>query len=152
ARATVAVNDGNLSLTNLTVTAGKTSVHGRLGVKLSTPIEVDGDIAADDVDGAVLSALLLGLPAAATPGGNSWSSEPIGAGAFSVVNGSIVFKFDHAAFSPTLAARDLTGILLLQPARITVKDIGGSIAGGRLGGELTFHHNAEGFVGQGHVE
>jgi hypothetical protein len=152
ARATVAVSDGDLSLTNLTVTAGKTSVRGRLGVKLSTPIVVDGDIAADDVDAAALSAMLLGLPVAAAPGGNSWSSEPIGAGAFSVVNGSVAFKFDHAAFSPTLAARDLSGVLLLQPARITVNDIGGSVAGGRLGGELTFHHNVDGFVGQGHVE
>jgi uncharacterized protein involved in outer membrane biogenesis len=152
ARATVAVNDTDLSLTNLTVTAGKTSVRGRLGLKLSTPIEIDGDIAADDIDAAALSAMLLGLPITGAGGGNSWSSELIGAGAFSAVNGSLAFKFDHAAFSPTLAARDLTGVLRLQPARIAVNDIGGSIAGGRFGGELTFHHSADGFVGQGHIE
>ena len=33
-----------------------------------------------------------------------------------------------------------------------MNDIGGSIAGGRLGGELTFHRNAEASSGQGHVE
>ena len=83
ARATVAVSDTDLSFTNLTVTAGKTSVRGRFGLKLSSPIEIDGDIAADDVDAAALSAMLLGLPVAAAAGGNSWSSELIGAGAFS---------------------------------------------------------------------
>jgi large subunit ribosomal protein L24 len=152
ARATVAVSDTDLSFTNLTVTAGKTSVRGRLGLKLSSPIEIDGDIAADDVDAAALSAMLLGLPVAAAAGGNSWSSELIGAGVFSTANGSLAFKFDHAAFSPTLAARDLTGVVRLQPARIAVNDIGGSIAGGRLGGELTFHRNADGFAGQGHID
>jgi large subunit ribosomal protein L24 len=152
ARATVAVSDTDLSFTNLTVTAGKTSVRGRLGLKLSSPIEIDGDIAADDVDAGALSAMLLGLPVAAAAGGNFWSSELIGAGAFSTANGSVTFKFDHAAFSPTLAARDLTGVVRLQPARIAVNDIGGSIAGGRLGGELTFHRNADGFSGQGHID
>jgi large subunit ribosomal protein L24 len=152
ARATVAVSDTDLSFTNLTVTAGKTSVRGRLGRKLSSPIEIDGDIAADDVDAAALSAMLLGLPVAAAAGGNSWSSELIGAGVFSTANGSLAFKFDHAAFSPTLAARDLTGVVRLQPARIAVNEIGGSIAGGRLGGELTFHRNADGFAGHGHID
>ena len=64
----------------------------------------------------------------------------------------MAFKFDHAAFSPNLVARDLTGVMQLQPARIAVNNIGGGIAGGRLGGELTFHRDADGFAAQGRIE
>ncbi len=151
ARATVAVTDTDFSFTNLTVTAGKTSVRGRVGLKLSNPIEIDGDIAADDVDAAALSALLLGLPSTAA-GGTGWSSEPIGAGAFSAVSGSIAFKLDHAAFAPALVVNNFAGTVRFQPARIVIGDLGGSLAGGNLGGELTFHRNSDGFAAQGHVE
>jgi large subunit ribosomal protein L24 len=150
ARATVALTGTDLAFTNLSVTAGKASVRGRVGLKLSTPIEIDGDIAGDDVDAAALSALLLGLPSSA--GGAGWSSEPIAAGAFSAAKGSLTFKLDRATFAPALVVSNFTGVARFQPARIVVGDLGGSIAGGRLGGELTFHRNSDGFVAQGHVE
>ena len=151
ARATVALTDTDFSFTNLTVTAGKTTVRGHVGLKLSDPIEVDGDIAADDMDAAALSALLLGLPSTAA-GATGWSSDPIGAGVFSAVNGSLVFKLDHATLAPALTVNNFTGTVRFQPGRIVIGDIGGSIAGGSLGGELTFHRSSDGFAAQGHVE
>ena len=99
------------------MTAGKSSVRGRLDLKLSSPIGIGGDIAADDVDAAAVAAMLLGLPSAAPSAGETWSPEPIGAGGFAAVNGTVNFKFDRAALTPSLIARDLKGVVQFQPPR-----------------------------------
>ena len=65
ASSSVAVAGRTLSFTDLTVAAEKVSLHGRLALKLSSPVGVDGDIEADDVDAAAVAAIILGLPSTA---------------------------------------------------------------------------------------
>lgn len=149
ARAAVAVNGAAVSLTQIAVAAGKASVRGRLAVDLTSPLGIDGDIGADNVDGARLAALLLGLPA---PGqGSPWSSQPVGAGAFGPMNGSVNFTFDHAALTPTLAASALKGVARFRPSEIALNDIDGNLAGGHVAGALAFRRDADGLVGHGHI-
>lgn len=131
-----------LSCTDLAMTVGKSSLHGRLDFKLSSPLGVDGDVEVDDVDAAGFSALLLGLPTAPPGSGTFWSPEPIGSGAFDAANGSVNFKLDRAALAPGLIARGLKGVLRLQPSEIALGNVEGQLAGGRLTGELTFRHDA----------
>ncbi len=153
ARAKVAVAGTSLSFTDIAVAVGKASLRGRLALDPSSPpIRINGDIEADDVDAAAVSAMLLGLPSAAPGAGARWSAEPIGAGAFAAMNGAVTFKLARAAFGPGLVARDLKGVARFQPSEIAVSDIDGSLAGGRLTGELTFRHDAEAFAAQGRVE
>ena len=142
----------NLTLTDLTVGIGKASAHGRLDIKLSRPLRIDGDVEADDIDAAAVAGFLLGLPSPAPGSGGVWSSEPDGPGAFAAANGAIAFKVARAALTPSLAARDVKGVLQLAPWEIDVNDLSGSLAGGRLGGQLTFHHDAEAFALRGRVE
>jgi uncharacterized protein involved in outer membrane biogenesis len=152
ARATVGLARAALSFNDLTMTAGKSSLHGRLDVKLADRLGVAGDIQADDVDAAAVLAMLLGLPGAAPNASRLWSAEPIGSGAFAVADGSVAFKIDHAAFSSALAVRDLKGVVRLQPSAIVLGDLDGNFAGGRLGGELTFRHDAFGLAMRGRAE
>ena len=62
ARAAVAVSGTDLSLTQIAVAAGKSSANGHLARQLASPVAIDGDVTADNVDGARIVALLLGLP------------------------------------------------------------------------------------------
>jgi len=152
ASATVAVGDNGLSFTNIAVAVGKESLRGRLALKLSRPIGIDGDVEADDADAAALSAMLFGLPSATPGSGAPWSSpQPIGAGAFGAVNGTLTFTLKRAAFTPSLVVRDFRGVARFEPAQISVSDIDGSLAGGRLTGTLGFHRNADALAAQGRV-
>ncbi len=150
--AIIGIAGADLSLTDLVVTTGKSSVRGRLDLKLSSPVGIGGDIAANEVDAAAVAAMLLGLPSATPSAGKIWSPEPIGAGGFAAVNGTVNFKFDRAALTPTQIARDLKGVVQFQPPEIALSDIDGSLAGGRLSGQLTFRHDAQALAAQGHVE
>ena len=152
ASAIVGFAGANVSLTDLVVGTGKSSVRGRLDLKLASPFGVSGDIAADDVDVAAVSAILFGLPSAASASGTAWSYEPIARGAFGVANGAIAFKFDRAALTPAWVVHDLKGVVRFQPSQIAVSDLAGNLAGGRLTGEVIVSHDAEDFALRGNLE
>jgi hypothetical protein len=148
--ATIAISGPNLSSTDLAATVGKASLHGRLALKLSSPVGIDGDVAIDNADAWAISAMLLGLPSAGPA--VAWSPEPIGAGAFGALNGAVTFKVDRAALTPTLVAHNLKGVLRLQPAEIAIGNIEASLAGGGLTGALAFRHDTEKLGVGGHIE
>jgi large subunit ribosomal protein L24 len=150
-RAAVAVNGAALSLTQIAVAAGKASVRGRLALNLASPIGIDGDISADNVDGSRLAALLVGLPAPGQGAAGLWSSQPVGTGVFGAIEGSVSFNLDHAAFAPVLAATALKGVARFGRSEITLNDIDGIVAGGHLSGALAFRHDADSVVGHGHI-
>ena len=152
ATAKLAARGTNLAFTDLSLASGKAVVRGRLSVDLTTPLRIDGALAGDNIDAAALSTTLLGLTVKAPGARGTWSAEPIGVGAFGAVNGAVTFKFDHAAVTPALVARDLAGVARFAPAQIAVDDIDGSLAGGRLTGAVKFRHDAEAFAAEGHIE
>jgi uncharacterized protein involved in outer membrane biogenesis len=151
--AIVGIAGPDISITDLALTSGKSSLRGRLDLKMASPIGIAGEVAADDVDGATVAALLLGLPGAAPGAAKPWSPSPVGGGAFGAVSGAVSFKFDRAALTPSLMARDLTGVVRFAPPQIALSDIDGKLAGGRLTGGLTFRHDPQSsFAAQGYVE
>ena len=149
--AIVGVAGPDLSVTDLTVHAGKSSLRGRLDLKVADPLAVAGEISGDDVDAATVAGLVFGLPGA-SPGAKSWSAAPVGGGAFGLMSGSVNFKFDRAALTPALIARDLKGVARFAPPEIELTDLDGKLAGGRLSGGFTFRHDPQSFAGHGHVE
>ena len=150
ARSAVAFDGNAWSLTQIAVAAGKASVRGRLNVALTSPASINGELAADNVDGAWLTAMLLGLPSQAR-GATGLSSRPVGAGAFAAVNGTVRFVLDHAAFTPALLANGLKGVAQFRGNEITLNEIDGSFAGGRLAGTLAFRRDADAVSGRGHI-
>ena len=151
ARAAVSIAGSALSFTQIAIVAGKTSAHGHLAVNLASPIVIDGDVAADNVDGTWLAGVLLGLPRQAQNAAAPWSSQPLGGGAFAAMNGAVTFTLDHAAFAPALVASNLKGVAQFRPGEIALQNIDGGVAGGRITGELAFRRNADGLIGHGHI-
>jgi large subunit ribosomal protein L24 len=151
ARAAVSVAGSALSFTQIAIAAGKASAHGHLAVNLTSPMAIDGDVGADNVDGAWLTSVLLGLPRQVQNAATPWSSQPLGTGAFAAMNGAVTFTLDHAAFASALTASNLKGVAQFRPGEIALQNIDGGLAGGRVTGELTFRRNADGLVGHGHV-
>ncbi len=163
AHAKMAIAGSHLSLTDLAVTIDKTALQGRVALDLASQVGIDGDIAADDVDAAAATALLLGLPGpapgapgapgatGATGAGGLWSATPVGTGAFAAARGAVTFDFQHAVLTSGLSIRGLTGVVHFSPFGIAVNDIGGKLAGGRLTGALAFRHDGEAFTAKGHI-
>src|SRR5580692_72815 len=151
ARAAVSIAGTALSFTQIAIAAGKASVHGHLGVNLTSPIAIDGDVGADNVDGAWLASVLLGLPRQAQNAAAPWSSQSLGGGAFAAMNGAVTFTLDHAVFAPALVASDLKGVAQFHPGEIALQTIDGGLAGGRVSGELAFRRNADGLISHGHI-
>ena len=133
AQATLAIDGNTLSFTDIAATVAKASVHGEIALKTGAPVAVNGRIAVDTADVPELTAMLLGLPRGAANG----------AGASGALNGAVAFKFDRAVLTPALIARDLAGTMHLQPAALTVDDVGGSLAGGHLTASVAVRRNAD---------
>ena len=151
--AIVGIAGPDISVTDLAMTAGKSSLRGRLDLKMASTIGIDGEIAANDVDAATVAALLFGLPSAASGAAKSWSPSPVGGGAFGAVNGAVSFKFDRAVLTSSFIARDLKGVVRFAPPEIALNDIDGKLAGGRLSGGLTLRHDPQSsLAAHGHIE
>jgi uncharacterized protein involved in outer membrane biogenesis len=151
ARAALALSGNDLSFTDIAAAIGKSAMHGRLAVKLADPIEIDGDLAADNVDAASFAAMLLGLPSHTPSDSGPWSNLPIGPGAFAAMTGAVKFELDHAAFTPSWIVNNLKGEMALGPSDIAFSDIQGELAGGHVTGELAFHRNNDGLAGHAHL-
>jgi len=152
ASAIVGIAGADVTVMDLAMTMAKSSVHGRIDLKLSSPVGVGGDIVADNVDATAVAAMLLGLPSAEPGAGKLWSPLPLGAGGFAAMNGALNFKFDRAALTPAFTASDFKGVVRFQPPEIALSGIDGSLAGGRLTGALTFRRDVQGLAAQGRVE
>jgi AsmA-like protein len=147
----VGIAGPDLSVTDLTVGSGKSSLRGRLDLKVADPVAVAGEISGDDLDVASAAGLLLGLPSAGVAA-KSWSAAPVGGGVFGLVSGSVAFKFNRAALTPAFIVRDLKGVAHFASPEIELTDLDGKLAGGRLGGGFTLRHDPQSFAGHGHVE
>jgi uncharacterized protein involved in outer membrane biogenesis len=150
ARAKVAVSGSGLSFTDIAVAVNKASVRGRVSIQLSSPLAINGDIAADDADIAGVTAMLLGLPSAVP--GAGWSTSPVGGGAFGVADGTVAFTLGRATVTPTLAVLGLKGVVSLQPSEISVTDVDGGLASGRLSGTLKVRRDGGALAIQGQLD
>jgi hypothetical protein len=147
ANAALAIDGASLSFTDISATVGKSPVRGSVALGVDKgPISIDGNIEADEVDGAGVVAMLLGLPSSTQNNGSVWSADKIGAGSFAAMNGGVTFKIARAVFTPTYVARDLTGAVHFHPSVVAFDDVSGSLAGGRITGELAFSRNQDGLT------
>ncbi|MDE1973396.1 MAG: AsmA family protein [Hyphomicrobiales bacterium] len=149
--AIVGIAGGDLSVTDLVVTVDKSSARARLDIKLSDPIAISGDVAANDVNASPVLALLLGLPSPPADSGQTWSAAPFGPGVSAAFKGDITFKVDRVALTDALAVHRLNGTLHLQPPQIELRGLDGGLAGGRLTGSLSFQRQAQKLGAQGRL-
>jgi len=143
----IAVAGTTVSLQDFTSTLAGSSVKGRLAFGLQTPLRVDGRVEADGVDGSVMLATLLGVPAPANKNESArndaaWSSEPFGPAAD--IAGELEFAAKRMAFTPALSLRQLRGSLRFARSEIELTELEAEIGGGRLSGQVLVRTGAGG--------
>ena len=122
-------------------------------LNLASPVAIDGDVTADNVDGARIVAMLLGLPRQA-PGSRRILVEPAGRRRRLCrhqrrgdIQCSAMLRSRRR-----LTASDLKGVVRFRPSEIAFDNLDGHFAGGHLTGQVSLRRTADGLVGHGHVE
>ena len=154
--ARLALSQGMLRVTELTGTVAGASVRGRLGLGLQQqPMAIDGDIELGALDLPAALAMAIGMPAqgaeaSAASGAGAAASAPWPADPFErawpPLAGEVAIKAARLALTPKLAARDVRGVVHFGDSELALQGVEGSIAGGRLAGELTFLRRADGLT------
>ncbi len=142
----IALAGDDLALNNIEATADGAALRGKIGLTLSAPHRLRGEIDADRLDGAGLVAAAIGMPARADgkAAGWSWSAEPFAAGVFGDYAGRIAVKARSIDLLPQIGARDFGGTLNFGSQKLSLDDVVGDVAGGRLTGNLAFHAAPDG--------
>jgi uncharacterized protein involved in outer membrane biogenesis len=142
----VALAGQDISVSEIDATIAGSALRGKLGLTLSTPHRLQGEIEADHVDGAGLIAAVIGMPPSAERKGAvwNWSSEPFGAGAFGDYAGQVKVKARRIELLPQLTAREFNATLSLGKDEFSLDDMTGDVAGGRLSGRLSFRAAEDG--------
>ena len=147
-RITISGND--MSLADINATVGGANLRGKLSATLQRPTRVQGEIEADNVDGAGLIAAAIGMPpsAGSRNAAWAWSSEPFADVAFGEFTGEVALKARRLELSPQLAAREFRASLRLNKQEFVLDDLTGVIAGGRLAGRISFLSATDGLKAQ----
>src|SRR5436309_8844930 len=149
----LALRDGMLRLTEVTGTVAGASVRGQLALGLQQqPVSIDGDIELGALDLPVAIGAAIGMPAqgerAVASGASAnasalWPAEPFEQPLPSL-KGHVAVKAARVALTPKLDARDVRGTVQFGQGQLSLQDIEGGIAGGRVGAELTLRRRADG--------
>ena len=140
---------------------GASNIRGRLAVDAAGPIRIDGTLDADTADAAELVAGAIGMPAplpASSPSPAApnaaawtWSSEPFAGGAFADLAGTVVLKATRVDITPRLAAREFRAALHFGKDAVSLDEMTGEVAGGKLNGTLAFSSDLDGLAAHGKV-
>jgi uncharacterized protein involved in outer membrane biogenesis len=158
--ARLALREGMLRLTDVTGTVAGASVRGRLALGLQQrPVSIDGDIEVGALDLPAAIGAAIGMPAqgegtvasgASANASALWPAEPFEQPLPSF-SGEVAVKAARVALTPKLSARDVRGTVHFGQAQLSLQDVEGSIAGGRLSGELTLLRRADGLTARTRV-
>lgn len=142
----IALAGQDISVSEIDATVASATMRGKLGLTLSTPHRLQGEIEADYVDGAGIVAAAIGMPPPAERKGAvwNWSSEPFGAGVFGNYAGEVKIKARRIDLLPQLTARQFNATLGLGKNKFSLDDMTGDVAGGRLSGRLSFRAAKDG--------
>jgi uncharacterized protein involved in outer membrane biogenesis len=144
----VSLAAGAMNFDDIDAKVGGSTVRGRLTVGHATLRRIDGTIEADVADVPALIGRAIGLQSQAPGKGTTWnwSSEPFGAGLLGNVSGRVLFKVARADVLPQLTARQLNAALRLGKDEMSLEDVTGDVAGGRLSGGIVFRSADDGLT------
>jgi hypothetical protein len=111
---------------------------------------VTGDITIATLDLPAAIGATIGFP---RPNGNAsaWPADPFETGLLGSASGQVTVKAGQVALTSRLTARDLRANVDFSQSRLTVADIDGALAGGRIGGDFGFERGDEGVTARSHL-
>ena len=142
--------DGTFNLADINGTLAGIAIKGELGIGMTEPIRMNGDLTIAAVDLPVVIGAIIGFPRQNGNSENVWPADPFDAGFLGTVSGRIKVKAAQVALTSKLTARDMRAVLDIGPAELAVTDIDGALAGGRVGGDFAFQRGEEGITAHSH--
>jgi len=149
--ARLSLADNAVTLADLNGTAAGVAVRGQLGIGLTRPLRMNGEITLAAVDLPAVIGTAIGFPRQSGAGDGAWPSEPFESNPLGAISGRIAVNAGQVALTSRLAARDVRAVLDFDPSGMTIADIDGAFAGGRVSGNLGFARGEEGMTAQSHV-
>jgi hypothetical protein len=146
--------DNAITLADLNGTLAGIGIKGELGVGMTQPMRLNGNltIAAMDLPTAVGAAI--GFPHQNGNGSaaGAWPADPFEAGLLGSLSGQITVKAGQVGLTSRLTARDLGAVVNFSPSQLSVADIDGTLAGGRIGGDFGFERGDDGITASSHFK
>ncbi len=146
------LSEATLGLLDIKGAVAGTDLGGQLSIGIrQQPISLEGnfDVGAWDLPAMISTAI--GIPATSSNETGLWPAEPFGPG-LRGAQGQITVRAKHVVLTPKLAGRDLQTKLHFGESQLALQVIDGSIAGGRIAGELIFLREAAGLIARTHVK
>jgi hypothetical protein len=106
---------------------------------------VTGDIALGAVNLPAVIGTAVGAPPAAR-GARGWPAEPFEHGVWADLAGEVAVRIGRVGLTPGLAASDVRAVVKIDQGELTIDDIDGTLANGRVAGRLAFQSGAEGLT------
>jgi hypothetical protein len=143
----LAMAGDTIDLTDIKGSIAGAPVTGRLSIGTQQPPTIDGAIDLGTIDLAGAVATLMGIPVRAQAARPDviWQTEPFEE-MLGPVSGQVVVSSARVTLTPKLEARDFKGIARFGESRFAVQATEGSVAGGRLAGELILLREREGVI------
>jgi large subunit ribosomal protein L24 len=142
--------DNTVTLADLNGSLAGVGIKGELGIAMTEPMRMNGDITVAAVDLPTVIGATIGFPHQSGSGAGAWPTEPFEAGLLGGLSGRIGIKAGQVALTSKLTGRDLHAVLDFNPLRLAVADIDGALAGGRVGGDFGFERGDDGITAHGH--
>jgi large subunit ribosomal protein L24 len=144
--------DNAVTLANLNGSLAGVGIKGELGIAMTEPMRMSGDIAIAAVDLPTVIGATIGFPHQSGSGAGAWPAEPFEAGLLGSLSGQISVKAGQVALTSKLTARDLHAVVDFNPLRLAVANVDGALAGGRVGGDFGFERGDDGMTAHGHFK
>ncbi len=145
----LAMNKEMLALTDASATLAGSNMRGKMSVAWTQPRRVEGDIAADTINAALIVSAVSGFPSSNTT--DLWPIDPFSPGAAAGYQGSVTIKSARASLTPSVIVRNLSAVLTLTGDGATFDDLTCEFGGGRLTGNLSLQRSAPGLRATGRV-
>jgi hypothetical protein len=147
--AQMSLADNAVNLSALTGKLAGTEVSGRLRIGLTQPVSVRGEMSLGTVNLPAAIGTAIGVPPSAS-GARGWPAEPFEPGVWADIVGEVALRLGKVALTPGLSASDVRAVLHVDRGMLTIEQIDGSLAGGRVAGRLTFR-SSDGLAVDSHL-
>src|SRR5262249_57835392 len=115
--------------------AAGSDLGGGFRVGSVKPIPPEGDLVVAEITLPAVIAAAIGTPQSAAASG--WPAEPFEQGLLGEVSGRIKLRSAHVALTPRLAAKNVRAVARFDQSELAFGEIDGSIAGGRVAGDMS---------------
>ncbi len=140
--------EGEVGLNDLTGTMGGTDIGGRLTIGIAEPHHIRGELSLDALHLPTAIAAMVGIPRLKT---GSWPSEPFEQALIGSVEGSVKLRIANARLLPQFGVADMSGVMQFGRDAVSLEEISGSVAGGRVAGSMAFRRGDDGLSLDSHV-